>query len=133
MDTQGMSMLNRSQGGPIGMAGGGLVPGGIPNRDSVLINGMPGEVMMSKSAVDMVGRDTLLGLNARANSRLSAMPTLASAMAPPREPDQVNVWVVKEEARPTMGKRDVLATVHEDIMTGGQTKKLIKAVSVGGV
>ena len=125
--------LNASQGGPIGMAGGGLVQGPNPNRDSVLINGMPGEVMMSKSAVDMVGRDTLLNLNARANSRLSAMPTMNSATAEPREPDTVNVWVVKEEAMPQMGKRDILATVHEDIMTDGQTRKLIKAVSVGAI
>lgn len=119
-------------GGPIRMAGGGRVPGTDSSRDSVLINAMPGEVMMSKSAVDMVGEENLLALNARANSRVSKMPSMADALAA-RQPDEVNVWVVAPEKRPAMGKKDVVAIMTEDMMTGGQTKQLIKAIAVGGL
>jgi hypothetical protein len=118
-------------GGPIRMAGGGRVPGTDSSRDSKLILGMPGEVMMSKSAVDMVGEDNLLALNARANSRMSGMPTVAQAMGPAREPDTVNVWVVSPEQKPGVGKRDIVAAITEDMMTGGKTKQLVKAIAVG--
>lgn len=111
------------------MTGGGRVPGTDSSRDSKLILGMPGEVMMSKSAVDMVGEENLLALNARANSRMSSMPTVQQAMQ--REPDTVNVWVVAPETKPGMGKRDVVAAITEDMMTGGKTKQLVKAIAVG--
>jgi TP901 family phage tail tape measure protein len=119
-------------GGPIRMAGGGRIPGTDSSRDSVLINAMPGEVMMSKSAVDMVGEENLLAMNARANSRVSKMPSMADALSA-RQPDEVNVWVVAPEKRPAMGKKDVVAIMTEDMMTGGQTKQLIKAIAVGGL
>lgn len=131
-----------SYGGGKGMALGGEIPGirkmalggdPAPFRDNVLISAQPGEIMMSKSAVDMVGRDTLLGLNAMGNTRLSRMPSMQSAM-PQREPDTVNVWVVAPDQKPQhIGKKDILAVIAEDVATGGQTKKLIKAVAVGGM
>lgn len=121
-----------SQGGEVkNMAGGGEVPNSsAPFRDSVLINAMPGEIMMRKSAVDMVGRDTLLALNAAGNRRLSAMPTIAQAM-PQKQPDTWNIWAVLPQHKPPPGKRDIVAAISEDIQTNGQTKQLIKSV-IGG-
>lgn len=113
----------------IRMAGGGEI---APFRDNVNINAMPGEFLLRKSAVDMVGLDNLRQINAMGNSRMSAMPNLAQAM-PQREGDEVNVWVVSPEKQPAMGKKDVLAIIGEDILTNGDTKKLIKSVVTGGL
>lgn len=146
MDSTGTAMLNGTSefggflngggglwhGGEIPgrrMAHGGEVLGRNPNRDSVNINAMPGEVLMSKSAVDMVGKDTLLALNSRGNSRLSAMPSMQQAVAAPAE---TNVYVVMPDKVPQLTKRDILVTVAEDILTNGTTKKLIKTVQAGG-
>jgi hypothetical protein len=120
-----------NQGGkvPRRMAGGGAISGGIPNRDSVAINAMPGEVIMSKSSVDMIGVDKLLALNAMGNRRMSAMPTVADAIK--RAPDETNVWIVAPETKPTLGKRDVLAIINDDMLTGGQTKRLVKQIMSG--
>jgi hypothetical protein len=52
-------------------------------------------------------------------------------MGPAREPDTVNVWVVSPEQKPGVGKRDIVAAITEDMMTGGKTKQLVKAIAVG--
>jgi len=142
MDSTGTAMLNGTSefGGWLNMWHGGEVPkrmahggevfGSNPNRDSVNINAMPGEVLMSKSAVDMVGKDTLLAMNARGNTRLSAMSSLPAPTAGMNA--ETNVYVVMPENVPQLSKRDVLVTVAEDILTGGSTKKLIKSVVAGG-
>lgn len=121
-----------------GAALGGEIPrrmalGGnpAPFRDNVLVNAMPGEIMMRKSAVDMIGRDNLLQLNAQGNNRISRMPSISQAM-PQREPDEVNVWIVPEGTKPSMGKKDVIAVVSEDLATGGIIKKLVANIAVGG-
>jgi hypothetical protein len=44
---------------------------------------------------------------------------------------ETNVFVVKPDSQPAMGPNDVLVTVHEDILQGGATKKLIKQVAQG--
>ena len=108
------------------MAGGGAVP----TRDSVLINAMPGEFIMRQSAVQMIGEDNLTRLNALGNRRISEMPTIASAM-PKREPDHANVWIVAPETKPSLGKNDVLQIVSDDMLQNGQTRKLVKAISLG--
>ena len=138
-----MSVINFAQGrGWVpSMQLGGEVPGlrrmalggdPAPFRDGVTINAMPGEVLMRKSAVDMVGRDNLLAMNALGNTRLSAMPTIAQAM-PQRPGDEVNVWVVDREQAPPPGKKDIVAAVGQDILTGGETKQLIKKVITGAL
>lgn len=45
------------------MAEGGLVTGGVPDKDSVPAMLMPGEVVITKEAVGRVGADRLLALN----------------------------------------------------------------------
>ena len=115
-----------------GYAQGGEVTGDIPGRDSVPAMLMPGEVVMTKSAVDMAGRENLAKMNAAGNRSIDRMPTLSQAMGG-NKPPMTNVWVTMPEHQPTMGKDDVLVAVSADILAGGQTKRLIKAVAMGRV
>lgn len=109
-------------------AQGGAVVGGIANRDSVLTSLMPGEVVMRKSAVDMIGRDTLLQANA--TGRL-AQNTVAVMRENKREPDMVNVYVIPEGKKPSIGKNDIVIALMQDVAENGATKKLIKSIAMG--
>lgn len=121
----------RYQGGMIPRrAAGGMAPS--PNRDSVMTFMQPGEFVMSKTATDFIGADTLSEMNASGNRRMKNLPTVASSM-PKRVPDEVNVWVVPPTQRPPMGKKDIIAAVTDDMMMNGQTKRLIKAIQVGAM
>jgi TP901 family phage tail tape measure protein len=111
-------------------AAGGMAPS--PNRDSVMTFMQPGEFVMSKTATDFIGADTLSEMNASGNRRMKNLPTVASSM-PKRVPDEVNVWVVPPSQRPPMGKKDIIAAVTDDMMMNGQTKRLIKAIQVGAM
>lgn len=135
MDAQGMSMLNS---GPMpGLKLGGPTParrfalgGGQPGRDSVHGLLEPGEITMRKSAVDFIGRDQLLSLNAMGNRRLSA----AGGRIPPperREPDKVELYVVAPDQVPPPSEKQIVHFIGESIARG-ELKKLVKSVSVGG-
>lgn len=116
-----------------GLYQGGLVRAyqgsAAPFRDSVPHLLQPGEFVMSKTATDFIGVDTLRQMNASGNRRMTSMPTVQQAIR--REPDEVNVWVVAPNQKPPMGKKDIVATISEDIMLNGEVKRLIKAVQVG--
>jgi len=114
------------------MATGGLVRGQDTLRDSVKTLLRPGEFVMRKSAVDMIGRDKLAAMNIAGNTKVSQMSSVGATMAA-REPDIVNVYAVAPDRRPPPSKNDILAILHEDIMTGGRSKQLIKQVMVGAV
>ena len=111
-------------------AAGGRSPS--PNRDSVMTFTQPGEFIMSKTATDFIGADTLSQMNASGNRQMKQMPTLAQAM-PQREKDEVNVWVVAPNQRPPTGKKDIVAAISDDIINHGQTRQLIKQLQMGGV
>lgn len=127
--TTSIPMYQGGEVAPKRFAGGGYVTGNLA-RDHVPALLAPGEVVMSRSAVEIAGRENLLAMNARGNRRMSRMPSVASAL-PTREPDTVNVWVVSPEQKPAMTSKDIIATITNDIATNGQTKQLIKAVQVG--
>jgi TP901 family phage tail tape measure protein len=130
--TSGFNMNMAYQGGEIkrkGFSGGGYVTGPLA-RDSVPALLAPGEVVMSRSAVEIAGKENLLAMNARGNRRMSRMPSI-SGMMPQREPDTVNVWVVSPEQKPSMTSKDIVAAITNDMATNGQTKQLIKAIQVG--
>ncbi len=116
-------------------ATGGYVSRGIPNRDSVNTKLMPGEYVLKKSAVDALGTNFLNDLNNNAAQTLAG--TAASLVSPETdtssnsEPAVVNVWVVSKEEEAQMGPNDVIATIGRDIMTGGQTRRLIQSVVAG--
>lgn len=103
----------------------------ITTRDAVPILAQHGEYVLRESAVSAIGRDNLDTINALGNRKISqSAPARLERQA---DPAVTNVWIVKEGEKPQMGKNDILAVIGQDILSGGQTKKLIKAVSTGAV
>lgn len=117
-------------------AAGKLVRGGIEGRDSVPAMVMPGEYILKKSAVDALGTNFLNDLNNNAAQTLAGTAASLAAQNPweessDSEPAVVNVWVVSKEEEAQMGPNDIIATIGKDIMTGGQTRRLIQSVVAG--
>jgi TP901 family phage tail tape measure protein len=116
------------QGGEVRrMAQGGEV--GAMNRDSVPILAEPGEVMMNKTAVDFIGKSNLLSMNTMGNRRISGVSSAARQAK--REPDMTNVYVVAPNQQPGMTSKDVVVAITQDLLSNGQTKKLVKAIAMG--
>ncbi len=109
-------------------AGGGAVRGGMAGRDSVPSLLMPGEFVLKKTAVDAVGTDYLHSLNQASKAVVSSSnPKAGSEQA--GQPSVVNVWVVTPDQKPnSVGPKDIIAVVSDDISRGGSVKKLIKQV-----
>lgn len=117
-------------GGQVKALNGRYITRGVPNRDSVDAKIARGEFVVRKKAVDSVGVGFMERLNERGSSALQSLaPKIV--MPPPAE-QNMNVYVVAPEQRPTMGPNDVLVTIANDIYRGGPTKQLIKQVSQGG-
>lgn len=114
-------------------AQGGMITGGVANRDSVHAMLMPGEYVLKKSAVDALGTNFLNDLNNNAAQTLAGTAATLSnnESESSSEPSIVNVWVVSKEENAQMGPNDVIATISKDILTGGQTKRLIQSVVAG--
>lgn len=117
-------------------AAGKLVRGGIQGRDSVPAMVMPGEYILKKSAVDALGTNFLNDLNNNAAQTLAGTAASLAVQNPweessDSEPAVVNVWVVSKEEEAQMGPNDIIATIGKDIMTGGQTRRLIQSVVAG--
>ena len=111
--------------------GGGSITGGLPTRDSTLINAAQGEYVIRRPAAQSLGKGFLDAINARgANALKDAGPSM-NIMAPNSAPP-VNVYVVAPEEKPSMGPNDVIATFSNDVLKGGVTKKLIKKVARDG-
>lgn len=121
-------------------AGGGFVDAGtirryavggaVAGRDSVPALLMPGEYVMKKSAVDMIGRETLDAMN-QATTRASN--DKASNVRESKKPSPVvtNVYVVQDKKDAGMTANDVVVAVGRDILQGGQTRQLIQQVVQG--
>lgn len=112
--------------------GGGDVRRGVSNRDSALYNLAHGEYVIRNKSVREIGMANMELINkhgAKGLAKLQGANVMQNIMVPKQE---TNVFVVKPDSAPPMGPNDVLVTVHEDILQGGTTKKLIKHVSNGG-
>ena len=104
--------------------------GGVVGRDSVPALLMPGEYVMKKSAVDMLGKETLDSLN-RATSRVSDEKASNIRESKSAKPVVTNVYVVSDAKEAGMTPNDVLVTIGRDILQGGQTRELIQQVVQG--
>lgn len=104
--------------------------GPVNGRDSVPALLMPGEYVMKKSAVDMLGKETLDSLN-RATSRVSDEKASNIRERKPAKPVVTNVYVVSDAKEAGMTPNDVLVTISRDILQGGQTRQLIQQVVQG--
>ena len=117
-------------GGAVRKAGGGMVSGNVA-RDSKLHMLMPGEYVLRKKAVDMVGRDTLDAMNAMGNRAMASGGHVGVANQKKGPLGQTNVYVVAPEQQPVPGPQDIIAVINDDIARNGTTKKLIKSVAMG--
>ncbi len=123
-----------------GMASGGLVMGPEKNRDSVPTMLMPGEFVMKKSAVDALGADYLTRLNNNAGSVIATSTEGLEAAkgnttygGSTGNGGVVNVYVVGQQQQQQMTPNDVVVTITNDMLKGGQTKKLVKQIAMGGI
>lgn len=118
---------------------GGIVNGPVKNRDSVNMKLMPGEYVLKKSAVDVIGRDYLDSLNNNAAATLNASAVSVDEARGEGSSNSnsgggtVNVYVVGQEQQQTMTPSDVLVTITQDMLTGGQTKRLVKSIAMGAL
>lgn len=108
-------------------------PVGIANRDSVPILGEPGEFMLRKSAVDMIGIDNLNRINALGNKKISESSRNFSggSASGSTSPVVTNVYVMSPEAQPQLTERDVIVALTDDMQRNGQSIKLIKQIITG--
>lgn len=119
-------------------AHGGMIPGikryaqGVITRDSVPAFLQPGEAVLRKSAVSMVGEEGLKDINNLGNRRRSEANIQMEAPTP-QQPQPFNFWLVQKDQLPTPGPRDMVHAVSQDILTGGQMRQLIKQVVVGQI
>lgn len=114
---------------------GGLVKGGIANRDSINARLMPGEYVMRKSAVEAVGTDFLSNLNAGNTDFLTSTSeglSQTGEKSSGTKNSTMNIWVVTPDQVPQEDPDNIIATVSRDIKTNGTIKQLIKQVSMGG-
>lgn len=113
-----------------GFASGGSVKGGIPNRDSVYTKLMPGEYVLKKSAASYLGEDFLNGLNNNAQQTLAEVtPTVR--VQEEGSSSVVNVWVVADQDSAQVGPNDIITAISKDIISGGQTRRLIQTIVNG--
>ena len=117
-------------GGAVRKAGGGEVTGNVA-RDSKLHMLMPGEYVLRKKAVDMIGVDTLNAMNAMGNRAMATGGHVGVANQKKGPLGQTNVYVVAPEQQPVPGPQDIIAVINDDIARNGTTKKLIKSVAMG--
>lgn len=122
-----------SSGSTIRRAAGGVVTGGIKGRDSVHTKLMPGEYVIKKSAVDVLGTKFLNNLNTNTTQTMNTVGAMmgGTSLEGQSEPAVVNVWVVSERDEAQMGPNDVIATISKDLQQGGTTKKLIQTIVAG--
>jgi TP901 family phage tail tape measure protein len=132
-DYAGMFPVNRYHGGMVPYRfsrGTSRVPGPDIGRDMVPAMLSGGEAVLNRRAASLIGEETISDLNAgRARTE-----SQVRAVAPkPRAPDNVSVYVMAPNERPSLGPKDVIAIIGQDVLTGGQSKQLIKQVAVGAI
>lgn len=145
VETPSLGVINTASTGglitPIGVkhfARGGEVTGTNIGRDSVPAYLQPNEYVIQRSAVQALGIPFLQQLN---NITTGSLKQGASALGATKPMVQnvmkasppVNVYVVSPEQQRQMGQEDVVVALQDDILRGGTTKKLIKAVIAGEV
>jgi TP901 family phage tail tape measure protein len=110
--------------------GGGRVSNGNPLKDSVNAKIAKDEWVVRQKAVQSVGHPFMAKLNKEGAGALDALRSAPTIV--PQAPQETNVWVVKPDTPRPMGKNDVLLVIQDDILSGGETKKLIRHVTNGG-
>lgn len=113
-----------------GYAGGGEVMNGSVTHDSVLAKIARGEWMVRREAVQSVGPRFMAKLNRYGAKALDTTNQMPKIDVRPRM--ESNIWMIKPEDRPQMGPNDVLITWAQDVLSGGESRKLIRHVATEG-
>lgn len=127
IDSNGMVTGIYNGGGSVRRAAAGY---GVPNRDSVPIIARPGEYVLRNSAVDMIGKNNLDIINANGNRKIQSSAANMN-QAPQQQivaPAPVNVYVIGPEQKPTLGPKDIVIAVSEDMMKNGSTAKAVRSI-----
>lgn len=137
-----LGQLGQGLFGVIGMSTGGIPRAATgrkpaPFRDNLLVNVMPGEGILRKSAMDVIGEDGFNQINNLGNRQVSEGALKGKAAANDNNKQQgngqVNVWVVSPDQVPPPGERDIIATIASNIQNRGTIKQLIQQVQMGAV
>lgn len=120
--------IRRMQGGPTGYSVGGHINRGHNMRDNVMAMLSKGEWVINRRAVDSVGHEFMADLNARGRMAVDNMRGNGPSLnVNPKQ--EVNVWMVKPDQKPQLGPQDVLVVWQDDVLNGGQSRKLIESIS----
>ena len=112
---------------------GGYVNRGVSTRDSANYDLAYGEYVVNNKSVKDLGLPFMEAINREGSAGLKKMGAASTAFTAIQAPKQeTNVYVVADRKQAGMGPNDVLVTIHEDILQGGPTKKLIRQVAQGG-
>ena len=113
-------MLGFNKGGLVpAFKGGGKVPGGGPNRDSVPAMLTPGEFVMSRGAVQRYGTDTLASMNAVGGG--TNIPTMSRGITKAQGGGMI---AEKENYSPNKSKLNKRANTIKNLTKTGATVKM---------
>jgi TP901 family phage tail tape measure protein len=115
---------------PIRRFSGGEINSGLPTRDSTLLHAAKGEYVVRRGAASSLGKGFLDAINARGANALKGMGQ-NTLIAPQGASEPVNVYVVSPDQKPTLGPKEVLVVIQDDMLQGGVTKKLVKSIARG--
>lgn len=101
----------------------------VMGRDSVPYLLEPGEAVLRRSAVSIVGAENIKELNNLGNRVQNPVQNHYEPQV--SVPGVTNVWVVTPDQKPQMTDKDVVAIVSDDILNRGPIKKLIASVQSG--
>jgi TP901 family phage tail tape measure protein len=124
------AVIGAYTGGLIGYSGGGEVMNGSSSRDSVVAKLAKGEFVVQKASADAVGSSFLNKLNSHgvgAFRDLQSAPTIVGMGAK----QEMRVFVVAPDHKPSMSPQDVLLIVSDDMLKNGVTKQLVRSISQG--
>lgn len=113
-----------------GFAHGTSAVPGVASRDRIPAMLEPGEGVLNRSAMQVIGREQVELLNGRGNRRMSEAPRAPEPrVEKPSRP--INIWVADKEQMPSMGPDDVIAIVGDNIQRRGQLRQLVKSIQAG--
>lgn len=112
-----------------GLATGGIVTGGTPNKDSVLRSLMPGEAVLTKSAVSMIGEDTVNSLNSSSGKiTSSSSPKAMNDNSKDPAPLEQKLYLVDNRSQiPSLGPNDVIMIVADNLSKSGSLKRAVRS------
>jgi lambda family phage tail tape measure protein len=119
-------MFGYNGGRVVGYQNGGRIINGITQRDSMNARLAKDEWVVRKAAVDSVGHEFMADLNRNGSKALDAMRGMPQVSV--RPVTDLKVYMVKPEERPQLGPNEFLVTWQDDVLSGGQSKTLIKHV-----